>query len=458
MKARVNREGIRYVYDGNKIVQERNELSDELIAEYTYVNNNVFKQKRGTEERWVYTYPEGGWPRHLFDHNGDRTDSLEFTWNGELVFHQGDTELGFGWSRGWMIAFNTDMPMIFLTGSNEVWLPKLATSLNKACLYSFAVSFSEATGTDSTIGTWVDDPVRPWNADPNTADVSEGCRPVSKSCCGNSINIQGSEPVNMWGSHVHSEGNTLGTSLTMIGDIGSDPVRVGGRMGWTDNGLPMNMQLGSETLYWGWKDGGPHTESIKIPVPWNPYIPPIPHKGKCIHGKQRRKKIQSPIIINQPSYHAPSNPVFPYINSPCLWGSCTLEAEACFLEAQPNEAAYDRMMQIVAAGLAAAGFIGLAFACQNLHTQEQVRICIMIAAALGIIIYELPGWGDIVEAAFDSDAMMLATCTKWAQCMDGKHNKDVTEWFDCCMNAARAWRNTDERYRPPMPDFDTYCR
>ena len=40
---RVNGEGVRHIYDGYLIVQDRKERTDELVAEYTYFQGNIFK-------------------------------------------------------------------------------------------------------------------------------------------------------------------------------------------------------------------------------------------------------------------------------------------------------------------------------------------------------------------------------------------------------------------------------
>jgi hypothetical protein len=73
---------VRYVYDGYNIIQERDERTDELITEYTYLQGNVFKQKRGTQAgsltRWFFNQPEGGYPNHMFGVDGTKTDSLDF--------------------------------------------------------------------------------------------------------------------------------------------------------------------------------------------------------------------------------------------------------------------------------------------------------------------------------------------------------------------------------------------
>jgi len=42
---RVNGEGVRHIYDGYLIVQDRKERTDELVAEYTYFQGNIFKIK-----------------------------------------------------------------------------------------------------------------------------------------------------------------------------------------------------------------------------------------------------------------------------------------------------------------------------------------------------------------------------------------------------------------------------
>ncbi len=121
---------MRFIYDGCNIIQERDERTDALIAEYTYFQGNVFKQKRGTEERWFYNQPEGGYPNHVFGVDGAKTDSLDFTWFGEVGYHRGSTDIGFGWAGGWVFAQGTDMPFVLLSESNEIWLPKLAKTLN----------------------------------------------------------------------------------------------------------------------------------------------------------------------------------------------------------------------------------------------------------------------------------------------------------------------------------------
>jgi hypothetical protein len=80
---------VRYVYDGYNIIQERDERTDELITEYTYLQGNVSKQKRSTQAgfltRWFYNQPEGGYPNHVFGVDGTKTDSLDFGWFGELA-------------------------------------------------------------------------------------------------------------------------------------------------------------------------------------------------------------------------------------------------------------------------------------------------------------------------------------------------------------------------------------
>ena len=42
---RVNGEGVRHIYDGYLIAQDRKERTDELVAEYTYFQGNIFKIK-----------------------------------------------------------------------------------------------------------------------------------------------------------------------------------------------------------------------------------------------------------------------------------------------------------------------------------------------------------------------------------------------------------------------------
>jgi hypothetical protein len=171
---RVNGEGMRYVYDGYLIVQERKERTDELVAEYTYFQGSIIKQKRGTEERWVYTHPEGGWPRHLFGVDGSKTDSLEYGWMGDLVFHlhpEGTepTKIHFGWAGGWIFGYNTAMPFVMMPESNEVWMPKLGKSLNPMARKSWALNFYQGTrGGDTSSGCGSMGVTASTGVDPNT--------------------------------------------------------------------------------------------------------------------------------------------------------------------------------------------------------------------------------------------------------------------------------------------------
>jgi YD repeat-containing protein len=142
---RINGQGVRYVYDGYNVIQERDERTDELITEYTYLQGNVFKQKRGTEERWFYNQPEGGYPNHVFGVDGAKTDSLDFGWFGELAYHRGETQIALGWAGGWVFAQYSDMPFVLIPESNEVWLPKVAKSLNPLVKSSFSLNLYSAT-------------------------------------------------------------------------------------------------------------------------------------------------------------------------------------------------------------------------------------------------------------------------------------------------------------------------
>jgi hypothetical protein len=149
---RINGQGVRYVYDGYNIIQERDERTDELITEYTYLQGNVFKQKRGTEERWFYNQPEGGYPNHVFSVDGTKTDSLDFGWFGELAYHRGETQIALGWAGGWVFAQYSDMPFVLIPESNEVWLPKVAKSLNPLVRSSWGMSVDAGTGLSSYTG------------------------------------------------------------------------------------------------------------------------------------------------------------------------------------------------------------------------------------------------------------------------------------------------------------------
>jgi len=142
---RVNGEGVRHIYDGYLIVQDRKERTDELVAEYTYFQGNIFKIKRGTTERWVYNYPEGGWPRHLFDNEGTRTDSFDMGWFGDVAYRYGTSDIGIGWAGGWTFAYDTAMPFVFIPESNEIWMPKLAKSLNPLVRSSWNIDLLSAT-------------------------------------------------------------------------------------------------------------------------------------------------------------------------------------------------------------------------------------------------------------------------------------------------------------------------
>jgi len=141
---RVNGEGVRHIYDGYLIVQDRKERTDELVAEYTYFQGNIFKIKRGTTERWVYNYPEGGWPRHLFDNEGTRTDSLDMGWFGDVAYRYGTSDIGIGWSGGWTFAYDTAMPFVFIAETNEIWLPKIGKRLNPIVRHSSTVNLMDS--------------------------------------------------------------------------------------------------------------------------------------------------------------------------------------------------------------------------------------------------------------------------------------------------------------------------
>jgi hypothetical protein len=137
---------VRYVYDGYNIIQERDERTDELITEYTYLQGNVFKQKRGTQERWFYNQPEGGYPNHVFGVDGTKTDSLDFGWFGELAYHRGETQIALGWAGGWVFAQYSDMPFVLISKSNEIWLPKIGRRLNPLVAGGWIPPIDGATG------------------------------------------------------------------------------------------------------------------------------------------------------------------------------------------------------------------------------------------------------------------------------------------------------------------------
>jgi len=141
---RVNGEGVRHIYDGYLIVQDRKERTDELVAEYTYFQGNIFKIKRGTTERWVYNYPEGGWPRHLFDNEGTRTDSIDMGWFGDVAYRYGTSDIGIGWAGGWTFAYDTAMPFVFIAETNEIWLPKIGKRLNPIVRHSSTVNLMDS--------------------------------------------------------------------------------------------------------------------------------------------------------------------------------------------------------------------------------------------------------------------------------------------------------------------------
>lgn len=99
----VYREGVPVIelaYDGLQRIQDRDERTGDLLAEYTYVQGQLHKWRTPSTEHWVFIELQGGWPRHLFDDAGVLTDSFDLDWNGQELLHQGTTDAPIGWG-GW---------------------------------------------------------------------------------------------------------------------------------------------------------------------------------------------------------------------------------------------------------------------------------------------------------------------------------------------------------------------
>gem|GEM_PF-5309400 len=130
-----NGNGSWFIYDGDQLVQERDFRSDNLVVEYAWGPTTgapaIFYQNRIVadvpQERWIYTSPQGGFPRHLFDDTGAITDTFQYSSFGELVFHDGSTEVDFGW-RGDFLLSALELSLIHLD-RKSVYVPNFAVKV-----------------------------------------------------------------------------------------------------------------------------------------------------------------------------------------------------------------------------------------------------------------------------------------------------------------------------------------
>jgi len=137
-----------FIYDGDQLVQERDFRSDSLIVEYAWGPTTgapaIFYQNRivdgDPQERWIYTSPQGGFPRHLFSDTGAITDTFQYSSFGELVFHDGDTQVDFGWKGDFQPAGNALLPQFAITSKGNGYIPVLNAELSKRSFVSIFLS------------------------------------------------------------------------------------------------------------------------------------------------------------------------------------------------------------------------------------------------------------------------------------------------------------------------------
>jgi YD repeat-containing protein len=416
---RINGEGVRYIYDGYKIVQERNVNSDALIAEYTWFEGKIFKQKRGIDERWIYTFPEGGAPRHMFDYAGVRTDSLEFSWMGELVFHEGVTDIGFGWAGGWVFAYDTDIPMVLFSESNEVWLPTLATSLNKAVLTSQSVNFVNGTAMDDYTNIAI-----PGGAGmasiPAGGQSGCGCH----SGCGSSGS---SGAMGLLAAQVTQ--NDTGNSI--YGSSDPTPVRTPSRLAFIQQtpGLwPMNVADGAGYMIW-LPGEGPEIESIKYPghiLPWDEIPPHKPNKFKP----------RGPRLIMKPSVFTHTSEVGEFPNphgdeDP----DCMALLSYCALKVEMGMG--DLLYNLIVLG--------------DLMLALEIAKCFLtikkwtIPSCIARVLWEHRNGGSVVEImrrVLESAINDPNFCDKWEDCMAGtKCIPPIEGFWLCCVEELDKYRH-----------------
>jgi hypothetical protein len=367
----VNGEGVRHIYDGYLIVQDRKERTDELVAEYTYFQGNIFKIKRGTTERWVYNYPEGGWPRHLFDNEGTRTDSIDMGWFGDVAYRYGTSEIGIGWAGGWTFAHDTAMPFVFIPESNEIWMPKLAKSLNPLVKSSFM---------------------------PNVYVATRGSSHAS-GCCG------------MLTSTAKEDPNT---------DIPC-PISTNRQPGF-DIYIPPGTPIGP----WGdvWLVG---TEPNYIPVR-SPNHPALGLTITTAETKFNNKCCEETpypyLIASAGKFYIYRQPRSPRADSEQCW---KLAIEAILYEElskDPFFQHYDETMRMKIAMEVVACFIK----CDGM--EDCFLACMAIAGLSKIAGF----WAEhIIEALFIEGSKDLDLCNWWAECMENRYKgMDKEESIQCC--------------------------
>ncbi|HYE77183.1 MAG TPA: hypothetical protein VEI97_04280, partial [bacterium] len=132
-----------YVYDGDRLIQERNAVTDALVVEYTNgpaphgpagVATAIYKQRRPADAqpvKWIYTSPQGGFPRFLFrGDTGALTDTLQYSAKGDKVLQSGSTEVAgglrahVGFGMGLRFALSMD-------AKGAVLVPLLGAGLQK---------------------------------------------------------------------------------------------------------------------------------------------------------------------------------------------------------------------------------------------------------------------------------------------------------------------------------------